>query len=842
MPPPDPAPAATLDDLVDRLRQLRSWAGDPSYEVIKGRVNAAWTGAGRPATELVGRTTVLDCFRPGRRRLNTDLVLAIVRALCPDDQYLTRWRETLRAVSVGTRAELRVTVRDVLPPPAPRFRGRAAELDRLRRAHGRGERVLAVSGMAGVGKTTLAVRAAHDFAAGHTFDRTLFADLRGFHPDPAQGPAQPAAVLEAFLRLLDVPAAQVPHDPTERAAMWQRLCERNRLLVVLDNVAGEEQATALLATAPGCLTLVTSRRRLAGLPGLPLDVFPAAEAHRWLSDAVRETPIGPDPRAVARIAHRCGHLPLALALVAGHIRGTTGWTLTDHADRLDERHAGRRLDTGVTHALDLSYRSLPAEEQRVLRLLALHPGADADAYAAAALTGAGVTESRRRLRRLARDHLLLSAPGGRFGFHDLVRAYAMGRAGDEEPPSAQRAATAALCGYYLATATAAMDVLFPAEARGRPRVAVPATPVPRLATPEAAKAWLTAERPSLVALSGHPPAGDRVPVQLSAVLFRFLDGGHHTDALTVHGNACAAAERLGDPAAHAHALTSIGTVHGQLGRFVLAGEQFRRALPLFEQAGDLLGQARTLNNLGNVDTGLGRYDPALELLERSLTVSRAADDPASIARALGNLGNVEVKLGRYGPAVGHLREVIELCRGSGDRTSEARALTNLGIAKTWLGRYPEAAGHLRRSALLFDRLGNRTGQAWALTGLGRMHIHEGEPAHAGEVLQRALTMFRETGDREGETASINGLGRAATARGEPADAVPLHEAAIAISAETGDRYGAAQARDGLGDAFRALADPAAAAGHYRRALAIFTELGVPEAGLVRGALAALAEP
>src|SRR5437763_3520307 len=164
---PDPGQAGSLDDLVEGLRLLKVWAGDPSYESITSRVNAAWTAAGRPAGELAGKTTVVDCFRPGRRRLNTDLVVAVVQALHPDMGYVTQWRQALQVIGGQTRAASQVLVQDRLPKDLAGFTGRVAELDRLRQAIRDGQRdggavvISAIAGMAGVGKTRLAIRAGH---------------------------------------------------------------------------------------------------------------------------------------------------------------------------------------------------------------------------------------------------------------------------------------------------------------------------------------------------------------------------------------------------------------------------------------------------------------------------------------------------------------------------------------------------------------------------------------------------------------------------------------------------------------------------------------------------------
>ncbi|GIF21829.1 hypothetical protein BJ973_004722 [Actinoplanes tereljensis] len=455
---PDPAPAGSVEELVERLRLLKVGAGDPSYETLKDRVNAAWSAAGRPAGELTRRSTVANCFQPGRRRMNTDLVLAVVEALHPDPAYVNRWRQALRAVGGESEAVSQVRVRDTLPQDLPGFTGRVEVLSRLSRS-----RVATIEGMAGVGKTQLAIHAGHRLVRANAVDRVLFVNLRGF--DPERPPADPVAVLDGFLRLLGVPSNRIPHGLPALTAAYSARLGGVRALVVLDNAATAAQVRPLLPATPGSVALVTSRRRLdlETVTHLGVGVFATGEAESFLADALAGVPVGADPDAVARIARRCGRLPLALSLIAGHIRQTPGWTLTDHADRLDERHRDRRLDTAVELALDLSYRHLPADQQRLLRLAALYPGHDLDAYAVGALAGIAVDAAREGLARLGADHLLEPAGPGRYTFHDLVRVFAAVRAGEQERPGDRRAALTRLRDHYRA-ATATGDPVEQARA------------------------------------------------------------------------------------------------------------------------------------------------------------------------------------------------------------------------------------------------------------------------------------------------------------------------------------------------------------------------------------------
>ena len=719
---PDPGRARTLDDLVEQLRLLKSWAGDPSYESIKDRVNAGWTEAGRPGSELAGRSTVADCFRPGRRRLNTDLISAVVHALHSDAGYVAQWRQALQIVGTESTAAAQVRVQDSLPPDLAGFTGRDAELDRLRRffragRHDGGTAVIsAIAGMAGIGKTRLAVHAGHLLAREQPFDRVLFVDLRGFHPAPAQPPADPAAVLDGFLRLLGVSGQEIPPDPEARSRLYQARLASTRALVVLDNAAGAEQVRLLLPQTPGCCALITSRRNLTGLRSathLVLDVFTSGEARQFLTRAASQVAVDDDAAAAARIAGRCGHLPLALGLVAGHLRAKAGWNLTDHADWLDERHRDRRLDTGVELALDLSYHHLPADRQRLLRLLALHPGHDFDAYAASALAGNDLETAQEHLHHLQGDHLLQQGHPSRYTFHDLVRSYAATQAHDQDRPPVRRAALSRLFDHYLAVAATAMNTLHPAETQLRPLIPPAGTPAPDLTEPDAAREWLDAERHTLVAVAMHTATHGwpTHTTRLARTLFRYLTDNHLSDAVTVNDHAHRAAGHSGDSTGQAHALTDLSVARWRLGQHGPAAEHLRQALPLFRQGDDRAGQARALNNLGIVETRLGEYQPALDHYAAALALFQQLGDPIGESNVLNNLGTVATRLGDYPAATDHYARALALCRRTGDRIAEARALNNLGIVEGRLDRHGPAGDHLERAVALCRQLGNRTGES-----------------------------------------------------------------------------------------------------------------------------------
>jgi tetratricopeptide (TPR) repeat protein len=837
--PPDPGEASTLDELVERLRLLKVWAGDPSYERIKDRINAAWRAAGRPVGELASKTTVVACFRPGRRRVNTDLVIAIVEALHPDVGYAAQWRQALRVIGGEVQAAAQVRVQDTLPPELVEFTGRTPELDQLRQAlhdarHAGGAVVVsAIEGMAGVGKTQLAVHAGHLLTRDKPRHRVLFVNLRGFHPDAAQPPADPAAVLDGFLRLLGVPGQQIPHDLAARTAAYRKRLAGTHTLVVLDNAADAEQARPLLAATPGCLTLVTSRRSLTDLKPatrIVVDVFTPDEAIDFLSHAVSDVPVGADPHAAARIAARCGHLPLALSLVAGHIRGTSGWTLTDHADRLDERHHRRQIDTGVQLALHLSYQHLPADRQRLLRLAAMHPGQDFDAHAAAALTDTDLPTVQDQLHHLCRDHLLQDAIPGRYSFHDLVRAYAADRAVDEDRPLQRHIALSALFDFYLVAAATAMDMTYPYEHRRRPAVPSAGTVTVDLTDGNRAEQWLDTELANVLAAAQHAGAHGwhEHTWHLAAILDRHLrTRGRYQDAQRLHQHALRLARHVGNHPAEMQALNGLGYIHRILGRYEQAGNHHRRALPIAQAIGDRVGEQNALAGLGDVHWMLGRHEQAAGYYERALQIARAVDDRNGELYALAGLGNIHRMLGCYEQTGAYYEQALQIAQTIGDRNGELYALAGLGDVDRMLGRHEQATGHYERALQIAQTIGDRIGEQNALTGLGGVHRMLGHHEQAAGHYERALQIARAIGNRVGELYALNGLGHIHRMLSHHGRAASYYQQVLDLARSLGNGNWQFEALQGLGRLRHATRHPDLALTHHRQALQHATDLAQP---------------
>ncbi len=549
-----------------------------------------------------------------------------------------------------------------LPAVVPHFAGRAGELRLLASALGETARasgtlvISAIGGTAGVGKTALAVHWAH--AAADRFpDGQLYVNLRGY--DPGQ-PMPAADALAGFLRALGVVGQDIPSEQDERAARFRTLVAGRRMLIVLDNACNVDQVRPLLPGTPGCVTVVTSRDALAGLVArdgarrLDLDLLPLQDAVSLLRALIGDR-VDADPAAAAALAEQCCRLPLALRVAAEMAAARPAVPLaelarelTDQERRLDLLDAGGDAHTAVRAVFSWSCRQLHEDAARAFRLAGMQPVHGLDAYAAAALTGSSLQLATQLLDQLARACLIQQTGPGRYDMHDLLRGYACELAAARDSEAERRAALTRLFDYYLHTAAAAMDTLAPAERHWRPRTTPPRTPSPLVMDDGAARAWLDAERASLVAATSHAAANgwpDHAK-RLASTLFRYLDsGGYFPEAGVVHDQARRAARQAGDRSAEASALSNLGVVDLQQGRHRRAASHLQRALSLSREAGDRIGEAGALMNLGVADLRQGRYQQAVSQLERALALSRETGDRTGEAHALINLGVVRGRQG-----------------------------------------------------------------------------------------------------------------------------------------------------------------------------------------------------
>jgi tetratricopeptide (TPR) repeat protein len=735
-----------------------------------------------------------------------------------------------------------------LPPAVAHFVGRGAEIDKLNNLIGTHPAatvvISAIAGTAGVGKTALAIHWAHQ-ASDQFPDGQLYVDLRGYDPDR---PMPAADALAGFLRTLGVPGQEIPDAMQERARLYRSKLAGRKVLLVLDNARDSEQVRRLLPGDPGCVALVTSRDALAGLVAtdgarrLDLDLLSLADAIALLRSL-----IGPradeDRAAAAELAALCVRLPLALRIAAEQAVARRTEPLAElvaelAVSRLDSLDAGEdRAD--VRAVFSWSVRQLPEDAAEAFTLLGLQPGGDLDVHAAAALAGTTTAQARKVLGRLHRASLIQASGTGRYGMHDLLRAYARERAAARHSDVSGEQALTRLFDYYLSAVTAAMDVLFPAEAYLRARVPPSAAAVPAMPSEAAARVWLDAERPNLVAVvqrASHGWTGHAT--RLAATLFRYLiDGCHLPEADAIYSHALYAARQSGDLAAEAEALNGLGGIGIMRGRFRDAAGHYHAALGRYRQCGDRAGEAKVLRNLGITELHLHNFSSAVSHLRMAVPAYEEAGDTLSVARTLVALAGAEIELDSHDAASQHLQRALPVFLAAKHQAGEAEALSRMGDLSFRRGQLTEAAALHEQALAIFRDIGRPDAVATEFCNLGGVSLRQGEHRQATSYLRQALELHRLTGDQHGEIMALRSLAEALHLAGQPADARAELAEALRLAAETGHTYQQASAHRDLAESHHLAGDHEQARLHWQQALTLYTQLGSPEADQIRSELA-----
>jgi len=913
--------AATALLLLDQALDL--WRGDPAEDVtVDSKTGLICAGLserrllaeedrsqaglllGRGA-ELVAGLRALTAAHPLRERLWGQLMSALnqtgqqaaalaayqqVRALLAADPGVEPGpvlRELHQQILAGEVSAVPQPAVRVVPAPVLRqlpsdtscFTGRAAELGSLDGALGtsmaRTPQVTVVTGTAGVGKTALAIRWAHQVASRFP-DGQLYVNLRGYDTDD---PMPPGAALDSFLRALGMPGHAIPAGTQDKAAAYRSLLADRAMLIVLDNAADAEQVRPLLPAGPACAALVTSRDALAGLIArdgavpVRLDLLPHGDAVALLTGLIGERAAA-DPDATARLAACCCRLPLPLRVAAELATSRPSVPLAVLAGELEQplRHldlleAGGDRRTAVREVFAWSVRRLDPAAARGFAAAALHPGPDLDAWSLAAMTGTGQREADRVLRQLARACLVQPVGTSRYTMHDLLRAFGRELSRDSSVIDAHTA-LAGLLGYLQSTAAAAVDILYPAEAGQRPPIPAPAAVLPLLANERAARAWLDAERETLFAVASHAVAdgGPGHAIILAGIVHPYLAvGGYYTEAVTLHHSALRAAELADDPRGQADALIHLGhilrrqsgyqdalrcferalvlarrtgerlseyevlfglaTVHQLQGRYPQAARYYQQILQLGRSAGSQYLQIRGLFGLGAIALDTGRYAQAARQLQQVADICRATGERIVLAPTLGNLGYLHLLQGRYREATEELEQCVAICEDTGNHVNEAFAACHLALAGLRQGQYRQPETQLREALARFRANGHQNGEACALIYLGELQLRTARCQPAREDLERAMLICDQTGELPLLAEALNLLGEVFLAVGEPAQARARHHDALALAGRIGDSYQQAHAHRGLGNAESALGNDAVARRHQKQALTRYAELG-----------------
>jgi len=740
--------------------------------------------------------------------------------------------------------------------------------------------VSALDGMAGVGKSALAVHAAHHVSEAFP-DGQLFVDLRG-HTGGLE-PLRPQEALHQLLRSLDVPPQQIPESLDARAAIYRSRLSGTRTLIVLDNAAGAAQVRPLLPAEKGCFVLITSRSVLSGLDDahlVSIGVLPESDAVALLVKTAGPGRVRPDDPAAAELAALCGHVPLAVRILGARLRHHRTLSLQDLVTRLrdDSGRLGhlRDEDRSITALFDASYAGLYEDEQRMFRSLGLIPGPDTDAYAAAHLLGTDLRSAERLLESLLDHNLLLQPTPARYRLHDLLRDYARTRA-EDDTVAARGAAVERLLDYYQHTAYLA-DRRLIGRTRPGPQPGGPARdPVPDLPDRPGALAWLRTERANLTAARTAAVDPGRL-IALASSMAAFLHhDGPWTEAEAIHRDAADLARKLGQPVKEANALMDIGRILNVSGQLSSAVDLFERALSGYLRIGDSLGQANALYDIGRIKhvngdsstaAGLleqalagyrrtgdeqgevnaltelarvwqvsGREQAAFDVLLEALPLHRRLGDDLGVANTLIDLAYALVIEGSFAAATDHARQALELYRIQGSRHGEANALGLLGQNLMTTGDYDGATRAFESALVIHRDIGFRQGEGIALWGLGQVRLAAGELPSASDYFEQALKIFRDSGYLLAEAEALHGMGRVHHAEGRYQAAAETLERARDIFRDSGDRPSEGDVLSSIGALTLDTIGPAEALGHYREALRLAREARSPvnEARALEGA-------
>jgi DNA-binding SARP family transcriptional activator len=777
--PPTPLVTAEIDRLEQaRIEAHRWWAeaglacGRPAEVAAEVRRLLAehplreeiWALLIRALLQDGRQAEALEAYSQARKKISDELGVdpgAELQQLY--QQILNADTDNSAAIAAGRPARAAPSPAQ-LPADILDFTGRVDQVDQVR-ALLSGEdaegspgavRVVLLMGAGGLGKTTLAVHAAH-LLADQFPDGQLYANLLG-----ATQPAEPAEVLARFLRVMGVDGADIPLGEEERAAHFRTRLAGKRVLLVLDDARDAAQVRPLLPGSSSCAVLVTSRGRLPELAGiglLDLEVLPPDEAQTMFERVAGAARVRAEPDAAAEVLTACAGLPLAIRIAGAKLAARGGWSVRTLADRLaDER---RRLDEfrvgnmAIRASFEVSFTSLLRPEgagavdpAQAFRLLGLWQGPSISLRAAAALIGEPETAVADALDVLVDAHLLESPGADQFRFHDLLRVYAAERARSQESEADRLAAVTRLLSWYVHTTEAAATTIA-AQRRHVPLGdPLPGTQPRGFTTLDEGLAWCEYERVRLTAAVrqaaeyGLYEFAWQMPAAANSFYYR---RSHFEDWVTTHLVGLAGARALGDKRAEAWMLNNLGMAYGKQ-RKEQAFAYFEQALEIYGGLGESAGERRTANNIANAYFDVGRYEEALVAAERSLAVQRRVKSRYGEGIAIGILGGSCRELGRLTEAVEYVKQAIVIFRETGDQDAEADALADLGETYLRLEQVDDAIECLSDSLTIRNAIGNRYGLATTLRSLGHAQQRAGQNGQARQLLSAAMAVFEELRD------------------------------------------------------------------------------------------------
>ncbi|MEV0388570.1 BTAD domain-containing putative transcriptional regulator [Nonomuraea sp. NPDC050643] len=802
-----------LEEAVETLRRaLALWRGTPLADVDSRLVRSAGTRLAESRLsvieecveaelrldrhhEVISELMALVAEHPLRERLRAQLMTALCQAGRPAEAleaYLLARNELVQELGIEPGEELRQLHSEILSggspslhtparppaeplvitqPAAPRllpstitdFACReelaAALKDSLYAVDDNAPamKIVAISGKGGVGKTTLALHVAH--AVAEMFpDGQLYAELRGVDATPTS----PQRALERFLRALGVPGAVVPSTLGECAEMYRDRLAGRRVLVLLDGAADEEQVRALLPGSASCAVIVTSRARLAGLPGagqIYLDALDTEQGMQMLEKMTGRERTRAEPSNALTLVRQCGGLPLALRVAAARLTARPHWTVGQLTERLsDEEH---RLDElvyagqGIRANIAVSYESLDPPARRLFRALALPATAEFPGWIAAPLLDCDVDEAAEILESLVDAQLVdvrrIAGGGARYRFHDLIRVFARERITLTDPPEERALALQRVLSTWLFL----LDEAHRREYGGD--YTIIHGPAPRCPLPphwvnrelERPLDWMEFERASLLGAIGQAADIGATDIcwDLALTMTTLFEARSYfddwRDTTEVALRTALQGSRLGEAAM----LYSGGTLALFQRRLDESAAQLLAARRLFLGLGERHGAALALRNLAFLDRVHGLLDAALAKYSDALTALRDVGDLACQAHVLCGIGRIRLERGQHGDARLCCEQALKIAEVIGSRRTQAQVLELLGEVYLGLGETALADRTFHEVFDIVMETSDPLGQAYALYGIGIAQTLRGDHPAAETSLLNASALARQSDEQ-----------------------------------------------------------------------------------------------
>jgi tetratricopeptide (TPR) repeat protein len=646
------------------------------------------------------------------------------------------------------------------------FTGREHEMENLTNLVSGSVLVTAIDGIAGVGKTALAVHAAHRLRPQFP-DGQLYYDLRGY--TSGEPPTDPSKVLEYFLESLGVPPDNIPSDVESRSGMLRGELASRRVLMLLDNAASEDQIKHLMPGAGGSLVIITSRSTLPGLVAdnrISLDVLRVGESTTLLTRVIGDERALAEPDAIQQVRKCCGDLPLALRIAAHILTLHPTWPisklarlLADERDRLDQLAVGDHLDVRV--AFEVSYRHLRGREKRTFRLLGLHPGANFDLVSAVQLVGVGVSAKvmQQTFDRLLEASLISEIGPGLFGLHDLLRLFAYEICLTKETKATRDAAQLHLIHYFT---TIALMIGTRFGAGSQPGIAIRFDDIIYDAT-SGAKAWELFDLNRAGMLGALKVAVEQGWAEEAWKLFEpmvpvLLLARRIDDLVDASQGVILVARQVGNLTIEQDALEALGSAYNELGWHEDAIDCYETALAALRREADRKGECRVLTNIGNALADSSRFDDAIVSYREALAISMTIGSQRAQAQVLAGLGATSLRMRRFDQAIQTFRDALQIFEERHDRRDCGITLLNLGAAHGELGQFDQSIEFYLAAIDSLGEAGDRHSEGAALLNLAVTYRQLVRVNDAIEVYLTALDLFRSSNDRLNEGEVLASLG------------------------------------------------------------------------------------